>query len=156
MKIDELVTSENIEEVISEHIITDYVPYTTKVSDCERIITSSSYVTVNGKKMFKASTASRFMLFVITLIQRYTDFELSDDLVKDFETLDKYEFVETIVAHIPEKEYESYSTLLDFAVADVYDNDRDIVSFLETKVEALNTSLLTLLEVVQENFIAEE
>ena len=89
------------------------------------------------------------MIFMVQIITRYTDIEKDDDIVGLFEKLDELNLVNAIISKIPEREFTSYNTILNMMQDDYMENNRSVVSFIETKVKALGLSLDTLLEVIQ-------
>ena len=149
MKIDEFLRKYNSakdkDKFLSECIKRDYVPYHEKIADCDRIIRAS----MESDGMFKINTPAQFMIFMIQLIIRYTDIEQAENILEMFEKLDEFNLINAIVSKIPEREYTSYNTILNMVQDDYMENNRSLLSFIETKVKALGLSMDALLDVVQ-------
>lgn len=136
--IEELNGSQNKVAYVREHVVIDYVPYTQKVSLCYRVAEYTTHSQVQDKKVFHVDSAMRYMLFVYAIIETYTDIELGRDeeRIKAFDLLEKYNVMSFIVDVLGD-EYTRLDTILKMQVDDIYGNERDITSFIETKIEAL-------------------
>lgn len=155
MKVDEFIKKYNNakdkDEFLNKSIVTQYVPYRNKISDCTAIINAS--MNMNG--LFKINTPAQFMMFMIQIITRYTEIEKDDDILGLFEKLDELNLINTIISKIPEREFSSYNTILNMVQDDYMENNRNIVSFFETKLQALGISIDTILETIQ-NYIPKD
>ena len=137
--IDEFNKDKDKEAYVRKHITHDYIPYSRKVSVCSQIAEYSTHKEIQGKKMFWNNSSLRYMLFVYAIIEEYTDIELGKkgagriaafDLIEQFNVM---YFVSTCLG----EEYKRIDTVLKMQVDDVYSNERDLVSFLETKITSL-------------------
>lgn len=132
---------------IKKILKTDYIPYTEKINDCNRIIKTST----ESDGIFKLNTPAQFMLFTVNLISKYTKLEYDpDNIVEFFEALDKDDLINTIYSIIPEREVASYQTILNMCADDYFETNRSLVSYIETKVAALQMTGDTLLEALYE------
>ena len=151
MKIDEFIKKYNNakdkDKFLSECITTQYVPYRNKIADCDGIIKASSEL--DG--IFRINTPAQFMMFMIQLISRYTEIEKEEDILGEFEKLDELNLINAIISKIPEREYTSYSTILNMIQDDYMENNRSLLSFIETKIKALGLSIDTILETIQKH-----
>ena len=149
MKIDEFIkkynNSKDKDKFLEECIKVTYIPYHEKIADCGGVINA----TIEKDGIFKINTPAQFMIFMVQIITRYTDIEKDDDIVGLFEKLDELNLVNAIISKIPEREFTSYNTILNMMQDDYMENNRSVISFIETKVKALGLSLDTLLEVIQ-------
>lgn len=149
MKIDEFIKKYNNakdkDKFLEECIKKTYIPYSEKIADCSGVINA----TIEKDGMFKVNTPAQFMIFMVQIITRYTDIEKDDDIVGLFEKLDELNLINGIISKIPEREFTSYNTILNMVQDDYMENNRSIISFIETKVKALGLSLDTLLETIQ-------
>lgn len=148
MKIDEFIRKYNSakdkEKYLSGCIKKSYIPYHEKVSDCQRIINA----TMESDGIFKINTPAQFMIFTVNIISKYTDIEYTD-VLETFEKLDELNLINAIVSRIPEREYTTYNTLLNMVQDDYMENNRNIISFIETKVKALGLSMDAILDAMQ-------
>ena len=146
MKVDEFIkkysSAKNKDDYLEKCITTQYIPYHEKIADCTNIINS----TIEKDGIFKINTPAQFMIFMVQLITKYTDIDKDEDVLGLFEKLDKLDLINGITSKIPKKEFESYNTILGMIQNDYMENNRNIISFLETKLSAIGISIDTLLD----------
>jgi len=149
MKVDEYIrkytSAKDKDKFLVDSIIKQYIPYSSKIADCSGIIKASSEL--DG--VYKINTPAQFMMFMIQLISRYTEIEKEDDILGEFEKLDELNLINAIISKIPEREYSSYNTILNMVQDDYIENNRSLISFIETKVKALGLSMDAVLEAIQ-------
>lgn len=149
MKVDEFIRKYNSakdkDKFLTDCIKTQYVPYRIKIADCDGIIKASTGI--NG--VFKINTPAQFMMFTIQVITRYTEIKKDDDILGLFEKLDELNLINAITSKIPEREFASYNTILNMIQDDYMENNRTLLSFIETKVGALGLSLDAILDAIQ-------
>ena len=135
---------------ISKHITKKYLPYAEKITLCNRIIDATCYTKISDdKKIFKIDTPSRQMLLMLSIIDKYTDIDINwEDALADFDALSESELLGEILKVIPENEVTLCSSLLDMCLDDLMTNTRDLLSWVESKVEASNMVINTILETV--------
>lgn len=150
MKINDFIKKYNSakdkDKFLTDHIKRDYVPYHEKIADCDGIIK----ISMERDGIFKINTPAQYMMFMIQIITRYTDIEKDDNPLEFFEKLDELNLIDAIVSKIPEREFNSYNTILNMIQSDYMENNRNIISFFETKFKALGLSVDTLLETIQQ------
>lgn len=137
-------TATDKNKFLSDCITTKYVKYTEKVADCRKIVNIT--FEIMGDKKFCVDSPAQFVIFVMNLIYRYTDIDRSEMVVTDFESLDEINLVNEILEKIPERELSSYNTILNMCKDDYISNNRDLVSFLETKIDSMSASINAILE----------
>ena len=151
MKINDFIKKYNAakdkDKFLTDHIKRDYVPYHEKIADCDGIIK----ISMERDGIFKINTPAQYMMFMIQIIVRYTDIEKDDGPLEFFEKLDELNLIDAIVSKIPEREFNSYNTILNMIQSDYMENNRNIISFFETKFKALGLSVDTLLETIQQH-----
>ena len=130
---------DDVAKFVEKHLKTHYISYSRKMSEAELIVKHSSTVEVNGKEVFRVSSPMRWMLFVLAVLRNYTTLELNaENLVEDFDALDKSGAIETLFAVIG-KDIDTFNTVLTMTYDDYATNERDLVSFVEHKIDALMT-----------------
>ena len=148
MKIDEFIRKYNAakdkDKFITGCIKKTYIPYSEKVADCQRIINA----TMETGGEFRVNTPAQFMIFTVNIISKYTDIEY-ENVLTTFEKLDELNLINAIISHIPEREYSTYNTLLSMTQDDYMENNRNLISFIETKVKALGLSMDAILDAAQ-------
>lgn len=132
--------------LIKKHITNPYVSYEVKMSEANKIADLSMYTTVDDKQIFKMNSPLRYMLSMMAVVRCYTDLEWDKtNATIQFDILESRGFFEILVNEIG-PDYDKFQTVLSMVVDDKLTNERSLVSFLETKVEALGTTLNTVLD----------
>lgn len=130
----------NTENYVKSHIVCEYLPFEDKITACELINRVSMYKTVSeDRRVVWSNTPMRYMLFIITFIQRYTDIEVGvnkDNLLNEFNTINKYGVCE-LFKTLLEDEYRELETVLKMTVKDIVDNERSLVPYIDNKIDVL-------------------
>ena len=136
------------EKYIEPHITVKYVPFATKLAHVRRIIDFSMYKEVNGRKVFWTNTLLQYELTMQTIIQLYTDIDLTDGSKDEGKWLDGFDKLEEAqamndIAKAIGADYQGFSTMLKMGVEDeVFNNS--LVNWLDTKAEAMGLTLDTI------------
>lgn len=126
------------EKFIEKHILKDkYVPYAEKIDTCKSIVNISCYGKIKTgdteKTIFKLDSPARYFSYCIAMIRNYTDLVWANDkTVEEFDLLSKYGLVDALFAYMPEKEVSTMKTILDMVLNDLMENERSVVSFVES------------------------
>lgn len=153
MKVEDLIalTKKRKEYDFSQHIKLKYMPYAEKCSLVKSIIDKSSYEEIGGKKVYKRNTASMLFVFTMQLISHYTNLEFdNDEVVQTYDTLMETGLMNQLMSQIPEAEISILRGMLDMQRDDEEANTRSLVSFLETKTEAMQLAMDSLLNVISQ------
>ena len=153
--IDEYNVANDKTKYVQKHMLNSYVPYEDKVTECRKIIdiTSHKIVTVNDQehKVYWNNTPMQHMFYILTLISLYTDIEWTKDSgdsnenLKVYNELSKNGSIYTIISLITPFEKQSFDTVLNMVEEDTYENERSIPSYLDTKIDALELMLTSVL-----------
>ena len=134
---------------IEKHIIKKYVPYAEKIITCDKIIKHTCYESISDKQVFKINTPLRQCLFLLSIIDIYTDIDIDwDDPLKDFDLLSEDGILGLIIKSIPESEFTLFSSILDMCIDDLITNTRDLVSFVESKLTAIEMVSNSIIEML--------
>ena len=129
------------EDFIAKHITTHYVDFITKSVYCDSIIKSSCHKKDGNREFIKIDSATRYLFFVMRLIELYTDIQIDNkNVVSDYDKLNEVGAIGTLIAAIPASEYSEFSTLLDMKMDDFRDNEYSLTSFLYNLKESLSLS----------------
>ena len=132
-------THKDKEQFVKKHITTEYVPYANKLAEATTIAKNSTHIVINDKEIYKKNTPIMYFWTMVRLVSLYTDIEYPQDKVMDlYDSLSKNGCMAMILSLIPESEMSEFRALVDMCVADIYENERDTISFFESKFEALN------------------
>lgn len=146
------------ENCVEKHIVNTYVLYERKISICQKIADITSYVDINDKKMFKLNSPLSKMLFLLNMINEYTDIDVNfDNGLHEFNLLEENNITSIILSHIPEIEFDRFMGVMEMVTDDML-STRDLSSFLETKLEAIGMVMNTMMEAfntpeIQDNII---
>lgn len=126
----------------SQRIKTRYLPYEEKCALAKSVVDNTSYVEIAGKKVYKRNTANMLFVFTMQLIEKYTDIEFDkDDVVKAYNQLEEAGLMEPLLKQIPEKETDMLEKMMYMQRDDLEVNTRSLVSFFETKTEAMQIAM---------------
>ena len=120
--------------LIEKHILKDkYVNYENKIDLCKRIADTANHVMVDGKKMFQKSSTNQYMLYMMTLMNQYTDLNCTisgANTVSDFNLLDKNNLFETFTSKMPATEIAKFDVIMEMVMDDMIENERNVVSVM--------------------------
>lgn len=126
------------EDFIKKHITTQYVDFLTKEVYCENIMKATCYKKDGDREFVKVNSTTRYLFFVMRLIELYTDIEINQDKVwEDYDKLNEVGAINTLIAAIPESEYSEFSTLLNMKMDDFRDNEYSTTALLYNFKESL-------------------
>ena len=139
------MTDGSKEKYVKSVIKKDYVPYTEKCSDCERIARSCHYGEMDGKRRFAINSPAQAMMFALVLVDRYTkiDVEYGTDA---YDELQKCGALGMLIAAMPEPEYQEYSTIMHMIEEDLIMSETSVASRLDDLIQAANSVLAATVE----------
>ena len=134
----------------AQHLIMKYMPYSEKAAMVKNIIDATSYVDVEHKRGYKRDTPNMVFIFTMKLIEKYTDIDISpENVVSDYDKLMESGIMHELTDQIPESEVKIIRGMLDMSRDDLEMNTRSLVSFLETKADALQIAMDGLSKVLE-------
>lgn len=157
--IDEYEASANKKNYVEKHITKRYLPFETKVALAEQIIKNTMYITVMDKKLFRPNTPSKHMWTTIIAIKNYTDIELEDatdtEISVGQQNLNSFNLLEKCGATLEITkaigiDFAKFANIIEMVLQDTLDAERNIVPFLDTKIDAWRLSLEVLGSTIQE------
>lgn len=146
-------SAENIKELCDSHIINQYVSWEDKLTNITTIVDICNHQSMSDpldstKQIiyFRRNTPLMYYWMKVRLLSCYTDIEIKEgEELKAFNTLDEIGAVDALISCIPENEVIKWNTMLDMMNDDLYMNERDLASYLDTKVDSLSMVLDTML-----------
>jgi len=155
MKVEEFIrkynAAKNKDEYLEKCIVNKYVPYHEKMTDCDMVILSTTQI----DDQFRINSPMRFMLFVTTLLSRYTEIGEDEDVLTVFETLDENDLIDAIISKIPQKEYSSYTNILNMELDDYMENNRSVAAYISNILKDIETPVKTLVETIK-NYVPQD
>ena len=134
----------------AQHLTMKYMPYSEKAAMVKNIIDATSYVDVEHKRGYKRDTPNMVFIFTMKLIEKYTDIDISpENVVPDYDKLMESGIMHELTDQIPESEVKIIRGMLDMSRDDLEMNTRSLVSFLETKADALQIAMDGLSKVLE-------
>jgi len=134
------------EDFIKRHIVKKYLPYKEKVAMCTSIVD----VTMSMSGVFKQDTPTRHLLFVMSVIDKYTDIEIDfNNSLDDFDILCESGVGNNIMSLIDESERDMITTVLNMCVDDYMENNRSLASMLDSfklSIGSINDVLSEIIE----------
>lgn len=144
-------------KIIEKHIVKQYIPYAEKQAHCENIVRKTMEVKDGDITLFRQNTPARFLFFTLTLIDLYTDIDV--DFGKALEEYDALAvnqgMIEAIFAAIPTAELSAFRTLEQMCMDDYMTNNRNLVSFFETKIGSIKMVFDELVKKAEEVELAQ-
>lgn len=143
----------------------EYVPYEDKISDCKRMLRVTSY-TNTEPNLFKQDTVSRDMLYLLTIIDRYTIIDI--DFTKALEEynllcsvdmdllFEEYYRFEIELPKFVEYEVNRYRNILSKLNNDLLENERSMIGYLDSKLAALGIIGETLNNLIENTVQTED
>lgn len=135
------------EQFFKSHIKTKYIGYAKKIAICEEIISRSMYKKVDGEKVFYINTPSRYMLYIVSIVEAYMDIKVnSESFLSDFDLIEEYGIGLMLINSV--EDCGIFETVLKMMVEDRIDSERNIINWLNSKTEALKFALDSTNEVL--------
>lgn len=132
--INEYNEAQNKEKYLKKHIVTDYLSWTEKVLEAQKIVQMSCYE--NDGDRFKINSPLRYYLYVLAIVRSYTDIEIEKNRgIQSFDLLEKNGVTTLLLNQI--SDVKSFQTVLNWTLDDHMMNYRDMTSWLDGKGEAL-------------------
>lgn len=146
---------------LKKHIVNKYVPFIEKVALCNSIVNSTSYKKVGERDVIMINTPARYILFVMHIINTYTDLDVDftdGNFVKDYDALKEVGLIEAFTSVdqttgeclLPISEYEEFNVLLNMALDDLRDNQYSLVAMFYNLKESLHISEDVVESVIKE------
>ena len=140
------------EAYVKKHMKRLYVPYTEKMAEAKKISELATHVEINGRKVYKKDTPLQYFLTTMRIIALYTDVTGAQDgfEMAMYDAIVSSDAITSIFSCIPESEITQFKTMIDMYISDIYENERDLVSYIETKIEAINLTSNQIFEALGE------
>lgn len=136
------------EQFAAKHVKKQYMGYAEKLALSKSIAKKASW-DEGGK--YTRNTLLQMWLLQTNMIMYYTDITWDEkDVITAYDALVESGAFEDIFAAIPETERVQLQGMTDMEMSDIYINFRDIPVWFDTKIEALNLGLGSIISGLQE------
>ena len=141
------------QDLCASHIVNQYVSWEDKLANISKIVDICNHEfapdPLDSTKQityFRRNTPLMYYWMKVRLLSCYTDIEIKEgEELKAFNALDEIGAVDALISCIPDNEVIKWNTTLDMMNDDLYINERDLASYLDTKVDSLSMVLDTML-----------
>lgn len=164
MKVDKVIHDYRIADKVrdgginflKERMTKSYVPYMEKMARCEILVNSCWYRTDKdtGVKMLRVNNPNLYVMFIMQLVNQYTDIELDYDglkIVENYDALRKSGILNSILSLIPDSEYKEFNAVLEMTKSDLLTNEYEIGAYIKNRVSDIMTIVGSLILPTLEN-----
>lgn len=131
-------------------LVNKYINVDKKIDLINRIVRATMR---NEKGDFKINSCVRYILYVMNLINEYTNLEVNfKNISEEYDLVKKTGLLEKILTIIPNEERTEFLTMLNMAVDDYMKNIYDPHSYITRQVDRFGTLISTLLAPYVDNF----
>ena len=141
------------EYITKELAIKDYVPFAEKRELCERVLNACNTRKDNG--LVETDSITRYIIFTISVLTKYTNLEFSSGKDTEFDSLDEYDMLcqngllNPILGVIGE-EYASCNNMLNMMMEDIISNNNTVENILGTASNRLLESIDKIVDTLAE------
>lgn len=140
--------SKDKEAFAAKHVKKTYMPYAEKMSLAQTVANKSSWDD-DGK--YRRNTALQTWLLQLHIIAQYTDITWDEsDVLNAYDALMECGAMELLLASVPDTERSQIIAMTDMEAGDIYTNYRDLPSWIDTKIDAINLGLNSIIEGLQQ------
>lgn len=129
-----------VEDFIKEKLnIKTYVPFVEKRELCKKVLDASC--TRNGS-IVEVDSVSRYILFTMAIISKYTNLEFSSGEDEEFDSIDEYDMLcqndlLNPILDVIGMEYTTCNNILNMMMADINANNNNIAAVLDKSAQRL-------------------
>lgn len=136
----------DVEAYLKSRIVKTYIPIEDKIAACNAIVSATSHTNFENVEVYKRNSPAQFINFALLIIAKYTDIEIDfENTVGEFNALDEFDLINQILAAIPQREYNTWSRILEMANDDLFENERSLAAIVEG-IGAMGSELSKLLQ----------
>lgn len=142
-----------LENFIKKHITTDYISFLQKEAICTSIVEVTTHIESGNKKIIKVNSTSRDLMYIMRLIDLYTDIKIDftdTNFVKQYDELNKIGALDMLINSIPKNEYAEFNKILNKKMDDFRDNEYSLTAILYNFKESLALSEEVINSVLEE------
>ena len=143
---------------VSEYIKTtlevkDYVSFAEKRELCERVLNACN--TKGSDGLVKVDSVSRYLVFTLSIISKYTNIEFSSGEDAEFNSLDEYDMLcenhlLNPILEVIGEEYVTCNNMLNRMMADIEANNNTVEAVLGHSLSKVTGSIDNLIDIVAE------
>lgn len=133
--------------------IKDYVPFAEKRELCAKVINACNTRTDSG--LVKVDSVSRYIIFTLSIISKYSNLEFSSGKDSEFDSLDEYDMLCQAdllnpILDVIGEEYATCNNILNMMMADVVANNNTVENVVGNVLGKLGISIDNLIDIIAE------
>lgn len=133
--------------------IKDYIPFAEKRELCANVLNACNAKTSNG--LVKIDSVSRYLVFTLSIISKYSNLEFSSGKDGEFDSLDEYDMLCQTnllnpILEVISDEYATCNNLLNMMMEDIIANNNTVESVVAHLLGKLGMSVDNLIDVLAE------
>lgn len=133
--------------------VKDYLPFAEKRELCAKVLNTCNEKQSNG--LVKVDSVSRYILFTISIISKYTDLEFSSGEDTEFDSLDEYDMLCQAdllnpILDVIGEEYVTCNNILNMMMADIVANHNTIENVVGSILGKLGNSVDNFIDILTE------
>ena len=148
---------------LNEHAVFDYIkeklevktyiPFAEKRELCERVLNASNTKGKDG--LVKVDSVSRYIIFTLSVIAKYTNVEFSSGKDTEFDSLDEYDMLCQArllnpILEVIGEEYAACNNMLNMMMADIEANNNTVEAVLGHTLGKVTDSIDNFIDVLAE------
>ena len=139
-------------EFIKKHIVVDYVNYLQKCALCESLVKITTHIKDGTKEIVKVDSATRYLMFIMRLIDLYTDIEIEfkdGKFAEQYDKLNKVGAIIVLTEAIPVAEYAEFNMVLNMKLSDFESNEYSLTALLYNTKQSLSLTSEVITEALK-------
>lgn len=157
-KIKNVINTKLVPDAIQQYIkqeleIKDYIPFAEKRELCAKVLNACNTKTNNG--LVKVDSVSRYIIFTISVISKYSNLEFSAGKDSDMDSLDEYDMLCQAdllnpILEVIGEEYTTCNNILNMMMADIVANNNTVENVVANVLGNIGMSIGGLVDVLAE------
>ena len=153
-----VMNTQIVPNAVSEYIkkeleVKDYIPFAEKRELCERVLNACN--TRGDGGLVKVDSVSRYIIFTLSIISKYTNIEFSSGEDAEFDSLDEYDMLcenrlLNPILEVIGEEYAACNNMLNMMMADIEANNNTVEAVLGHTLGKITDSIDNFIDVLAE------
>ena len=132
---------------LTNYYIKSYIPFAEKRELCEKVLNACN--TKNDSGLIEVDSVTRYIIFTISIISKYSNLEFSSGEDVEFDSLDEYDMLcqsglLNLILGVIGEEYAACNNMLNMMMDDVISNNNTVENVLGTAFNRLLESIDTV------------
>lgn len=143
-----------VQQYIKQELeIKDYVPFAEKRELCAKVLNACNTKTSSG--LVKVDSVSRYIIFTISIISKYSNLEFSSGKDSELDSLDEYDMLCQTdllnpILDVVGDEYATCNNILNMMMEDIVANNNTVENVVGNVLGKLGVSIDNLIDIIAE------